>query len=266
MRGPLVIVGDALLDIDVEGSASRLTPDAPVPVLDDPVEKPRPGGAGLAAAMAAHDGHEVVLVTALGSDQAGSRVEELLSGVRVVRLPYDGPTAVKQRIRAGGQSLLRLDSGTRPGRISGLPDEVPEILRKAGALLVADYGRGVTAVPALRELLTALPKSIPVTWDPHPRGTQPVPGTRLVTPNRSEAATFADRLEIQVPERAGDLATVNKRAEGLVAAWQARAALPTHRGQDLFHRSPDRRSSSRHPAGVIRCFRFFFFPERDWHG
>ena len=112
MRGPLVVVGDALLDVDLVGRAGRLSPDAPVPVLDDLVEHPRPGGAGLAAAMAAADGHEVVLVTALGEDEAGARVEDLLDGVCVRRLRYDGSTPVKRRVRAGGQSLVRLDSGT----------------------------------------------------------------------------------------------------------------------------------------------------------
>ena len=53
MSGPLVILGDGLLDIDLEGTADRLAPDAPVPVLRDVVERARPGGAALAAAMAA---------------------------------------------------------------------------------------------------------------------------------------------------------------------------------------------------------------------
>ena len=51
--GPLVVVGDALLDVDLEGRAARLAPDAPVPVLDDLRERPRPGGAALAAVLAA---------------------------------------------------------------------------------------------------------------------------------------------------------------------------------------------------------------------
>ncbi len=115
--GPLVVVGDALLDVDLEGSAGRLTPDAPVPVLDDLREHPRPGGAALAATMAARDGHEVVLVTALRDDDAGLRLERLLGaeGVDLLRLPYDGSTPVKKRVRAAGQSLLRLDSGSAPG-------------------------------------------------------------------------------------------------------------------------------------------------------
>lgn len=231
MRGPLVILGDTLLDVDLEGVAARLAPDSPVPVLDDLVEHARPGGAGLAAAMAARDGHEVVFITALGDDEAGRRVEALLEGVRVVRLPYDGPTPVKKRVRAGGQSLLRLDSGTSPGTVHdlslGAGSEVAAVLGGAAAVLVADYGRGVTGVPGLRTLLDALPQRVPVVWDPHPRGSRPVRGARLVTPNRSEAALFAERLDVPATRARTMLAEVGPRAAGLVAAWEAQAVAVT---------------------------------------
>jgi D-beta-D-heptose 7-phosphate kinase/D-beta-D-heptose 1-phosphate adenosyltransferase len=231
MRGPLVVLGDTLLDVDLEGTAERLAPDSPVPVLDELAEHPRPGGAGLAAAMAARDGHEVVLVTALGDDEAGRRVETLLRGVHLIRLPYDGPTPVKKRVRAGGQSLLRLDSGSRPGTVRQLSRTervaLANALDGAGAVLVADYGRGVSGVPEVRELLGALPQRVPVVWDPHPRGSTPVPGARLVTPNRAEAALFAETFAVGAPTRRSMLAEVGARADALVAAWGAQAVAVT---------------------------------------
>ena len=227
MSGPLVIIGDALLDIDLEGRADRLAPDAPVPVLDDLVERPRPGGAALAAAMAARDGLEVVLVTALGDDDAGRRVEQLLPDVSVHRLTYAGPTAVKKRVRAGGQSLLRLDSGTVPGVVDDAVGGLAELLADAGAVLVSDYGRGVTAMPALRRLLTELPKRVPVTWDPHPRGSEPVPGVRLLTPNAAEAAAFARIFQAAAPGEVSSLAAARRHADALVSAWQAQAVAVT---------------------------------------
>jgi D-beta-D-heptose 7-phosphate kinase/D-beta-D-heptose 1-phosphate adenosyltransferase len=230
VRGPLVVVGDALLDIDLEGTVERLTPDAPVPVLDELVERPRPGGAGLAAAMGVADGLDVVLVTALGDDEAGARVQELLTGVTVHRLRYDGPTPVKQRVRARGQSLLRLDSGSRPGTFHDDPGDsggLADLLRGAGAVLVADYGRGVTSVPSLRRLLGSLPRRVPVVWDPHPRGAEPVPGVRLATPNESEATGFAGPVDVLPGGRAGALAATGRHAEALVARWQAEAVAVT---------------------------------------
>ncbi|WP_234588359.1 PfkB family carbohydrate kinase, partial [Micromonospora sp. MH99] len=94
MRGPVVVVGDTLLDRDVEGVVNRLCPDSPVPVLDETSAVDRPGGAGLAAVFAAAQGAEVVLVTALADDAGGARLSALLAaaGVQVYPLSLAGAT------------------------------------------------------------------------------------------------------------------------------------------------------------------------------
>ncbi|MBP2417677.1 PfkB family carbohydrate kinase [Microlunatus capsulatus] len=197
--GPLVVVGDILLDVDLTGTATRLCPDAPVPVVDLDERWERPGGAGLAALLAARSGVEVVLVTALAEDPAAARLEELLGRhVGVEPLRWEGDTVVKTRVGAAGVPMLRLDSGG--GRPAGgvLPRAVHALLGRAGAVLVADYGRGVAALPALRRRLRAVAVDVPVVWDPHPRGADPVPGVALVTPNAAEARHFGagdDALE-----------------------------------------------------------------------
>jgi len=194
--GPLVVVGDTLLDVDVDGTAKRLAPDAPVPVVDCYRERHRPGGAGLAAVLAAGmAAPDVVLITALGDDRNGARLCDLLGRhVEVLRMPLRGGTPCKVRVRASGLPIARLDAGD--GRASPAPLTRPaeRALRSAGGVLVADYGRGVTAHPGLRAALARLPGSTPVVWDPHPEGEPPVPGTRLATPNQREAHGFADAL------------------------------------------------------------------------
>lgn len=218
MTGRLVIVGDALLDRDLDGRAERLCPDAPVPVVDDPLSRPRPGGAGLAAALAAADGRAVILLTAVGRDEAGRELHGLLAdaGVHVINLGCEGPTAEKTRVRAGGQTLVRLDrGGSSSGAVGPVPDAARTALQRAAAVLVADYGRGVTADTGVRAALAEVPRRVPLVWDPHPRGTAPVPRARLVTPNHAEA----QRL---VPDDAGDgLPAVARRAHTLVRRWQA---------------------------------------------
>ncbi|MEU6804206.1 PfkB family carbohydrate kinase [Streptomyces neyagawaensis] len=181
--GPLVVVGDALLDEDVEGTATRLAPDAPAPVVDVTGSRRRPGGAGLAAALAAGDGREVVLVTALGTDEASDAVRRELRGrVRLVELPLAGTLPVKTRVLSGGRPLVRMDRG---GGTPGAPGSaVREALDRAGAILVADYGRHTA--DAVRDHLAAVAPHTPLVWDPHPRGGAPVPGARLVTPNAAE--------------------------------------------------------------------------------
>src|SRR5204863_7642991 len=90
----LVVVGDALLDRDVEGRVERLCPEAPAPVVDELVTRSRPGGAGLAAALAAADGRDVALITALARDEPGEELRALLAaaGVELVDLGLEGPT------------------------------------------------------------------------------------------------------------------------------------------------------------------------------
>ena len=182
----LVIVGDTLLDRDVEGAVRRIAPDAPAPVLDEEHVTERPGGAGLAALLAVGPGHDVALVTALADDAGGARLSELLTaaGVAVYALPLPGATPEKVRLRAGGQVLLRLDRGGAPQPPGAAPEAALAVLRSASAILVSDYGRGVARHPELRRALKEA--SAPIVWDPHPNGPAPVPNVRLATPNAAE--------------------------------------------------------------------------------
>jgi D-beta-D-heptose 7-phosphate kinase/D-beta-D-heptose 1-phosphate adenosyltransferase len=224
-RGPLVVVGDALLDVDLVGTASRLTPDAPVPVVEEVERRERPGGAALAAVIAAAaTSREVVLVAPLDSDEGADRLRALLAGrVRLVEIPATGGTAVKQRVRAGDHSVVRIDSGPAVASLGPLPAEAAALIRDAAAVLVADYGRGTTAAADVRAALAAARG--PVVWDPHPRGADPVPSARLVTPNGAEAARVASAAGTTEP---GDsLPAVGARAEVLIRHWGVGAVAVT---------------------------------------
>jgi rfaE bifunctional protein nucleotidyltransferase chain/domain len=190
-------------------------------VVDVRAQVHRPGGAALAALIAAVDGHDVVLVTALGDDDAGARVRALLAGrVRVVGVPLDGPTPEKIRVRVAGRSLVRLDRGGAPAPVGTPGADALATIAGAGAVLVSDYGRGVTAEPAIRRALSAVAARRPVVWDPHPRGREPVPGVRLVTPNAREAAALSG-----LP---GDgLPGVTAAADHLRGRWEATAVAVT---------------------------------------
>ncbi len=223
MTAPLVVVGDALLDRDLEGTVDRLAPDAPVPVVDAAVSRARPGGAGLAAVLAAGDGREVVLLTALAGDGPGSELRALLeaAGVEVVDLGLAGATPEKVRVRAAGRSLLRLDHGGPAGAVGPLTTSGRRVLQDGAGVLVADYGRGVAAAADVRAALAGRGRA-PLVWDPHPRGGAPAPGATLATPNAAEAAGFA-------PDAGGssDVAAVTARARALVRCWEARAVVVT---------------------------------------
>ncbi|WP_411148450.1 D-glycero-beta-D-manno-heptose 1-phosphate adenylyltransferase [Streptomyces sp. A30] len=216
-KSPLVVVGDALLDRDLTGTAERLAPDAPVPVVADCAQRVRPGGAALAACLAARDGREVTLITGLGDDPASEELRRLLSReLKLIELPLTGALPEKTRVLAQGSPVVRLDRGT--GRVREATDEARAALRSAPAVLVSDYGRG--AADSLRDVLAERP---PLVWDPHPRGGLPVPGTRLVSPSEREAYALSGERGATD----GDLRGAARGAAALVRHWRVAAVTVT---------------------------------------
>lgn len=252
---PLLVVGDGLLDHDLSGRAERLAPDAPVPVLRGLRRTVRPGGAALAACLAAEDGREVTFVTALGDDEASNALRRLLAErVRLVEIPLAGTLSSKTRLMAEDRPLLRLDEGD--GRAGAATEPAERAVAEAAAILVADYGRG--AADAVRGALTRAAPHVPVVWDPHPKGQPPVRGVRLATPAAAEARGFATALGGGEPARSaaerpaapagrggedtGDgrrvqLAQAAADARALLRAWGAASVAVTlgERGALLTH-------------------------------
>ncbi|MEE6282045.1 PfkB family carbohydrate kinase [Georgenia sp. MJ170] len=232
-RPHVVVVGDVLLDEDVEGTVDRLCPDAPVPVLDVTTTRRSPGGAGLAALLCA-GGNRVTLVAPIADDEHGELLAaELEQQLTLVRLPHEGGTRRKIRVRTDGRSLLRLDDGGsgRPGEVPA--DDVAAVLADADAVLVSDYGAGTTSDPQLRWLLTEAARRTRLVWDPHPRGGAPVPGATLVTPNLSEG-----RAAVEQPEGPADVV-----AAALRTTWQARGVCVTAGADGAFLAAHDDETS-----------------------
>ncbi|MEA2245460.1 MAG: D-beta-D-heptose 7-phosphate kinase / D-beta-D-heptose 1-phosphate adenosyltransferase [Solirubrobacteraceae bacterium] len=243
MTGPasVVVVGDTLLDREVDGDVRRLSPDAPVPVVDERSVRSRPGGAGLAALLASGRGRRVTLITALADDGAGRelRAALLAAGIEIVDLGLEGATPEKIRLRTGSRVLLRLDRGGAAGAVGPARASARAAIGWAGAVLVADYGRGVARDPALREMLAARAARTPLVWDPHPRGPEPVPGATVVTPNAGEAAGFAG---VTTPGGASDRAAAHGAL--LAGRWSAAHVCVTRgaRGAVLVDAAGDARA------------------------
>ncbi|WP_203232052.1 SIS domain-containing protein, partial [Cellulosimicrobium composti] len=228
--GPrVVVVGDVLLDRDVDGQVTRFSPDGPVPVVDTLGVRRSPGGAGLTALLAADDA-DVRLVAPFGDDRAGVELRALLRPhVDVVALPQVGTTRRKTRVRSGGQTVVRVDDGG-PAR----PDDVPgttvrTALAPADVVLVSDYGAGTTHAGPVRDALAHAARTRTLVWDPHPRGGDPVPGAALVTPNLAEALGAAEALGLDV--RADDPGGL---ARALAEAWGVGAVCVTAGDRGAF--------------------------------
>jgi D-beta-D-heptose 7-phosphate kinase/D-beta-D-heptose 1-phosphate adenosyltransferase len=221
---PLVILGDSLLDRDLEGRVERVWRDGPAPIVEQLQEHCRPGGAALAATLVRLlDDRDVILVTAVADDQPGRTLRQMLltAGVEVVDLGLSGSTPEKIRIMVGQRTIFRLDKGSGRVEAEALNHAELRALSSAQVVLVADYGHGLTANPAVRSALGNLARTIPIIWDPHQSGTEPVAGAYLVTPNETEAIWFA-----RSPTGNG-LKDVTARGRILASHWSAEGVAVT---------------------------------------
>jgi D-beta-D-heptose 7-phosphate kinase / D-beta-D-heptose 1-phosphate adenosyltransferase len=219
----ITVVGDLLLDVDINGTATRLSPDAPVPVVDVGDVRRRAGGAGLVATVLARDGHDVSLVTAVSDDDDASHLRRALAGVSVLAGTPQAPTPTKTRVRIGTHPMVRFDQWCAPAPVPSSTGEMLAAIASADAIVVADYGRGITANADIRAVLTDAARRIPVVWDPHPSGSDPVAGVSVVTPNLAEATASA---------KAGGSGTGAEEAgRYLLDKWGSASVLVT-RGED----------------------------------
>jgi rfaE bifunctional protein nucleotidyltransferase chain/domain/rfaE bifunctional protein kinase chain/domain len=251
----VTVVGDALLDRDLDGAVERVAPDAPVPVVDHVEASVRAGGAALAATLARRAGARVHLVTAIGRDAAGAELGRLLAAaeVEVHDLGRAGPTPEKTRVRANGHALVRIDRGGRSA-VGPVGREARAALLGADAVLLADYGAGVA--DAARHALAAT--SRPVVWDPHPRGPAPLAGATVATPSLAEACRFAGRDAPQTR----DLGAAADVGRALRARWRTGAVAVTMGalgavlvdGSALPFVAPSRRVERGDPCGAGDCF------------
>lgn len=237
----ITVVGDTLLDEDVIGRVRGMSPEAGAPVLDAERSLSRAGGAGLVATLLKRDGHEVELVTALSGDEGGRLLRRRLNGVRVTAVPSGAPTPVKRRLRDGSRTVCRIDEGCEPPPPPRVHAEAVEAIERAEAIIVSDYGRGLAADPAVRDALQHRGQRVPLVWDPHLRGADPVPSAALVTPNLTEAAAAAGTRprEAEAPQAAARLRE-RYGCQAVVVTLGEQGAVLQRGGRDAerFHAVP----------------------------
>jgi D-beta-D-heptose 7-phosphate kinase/D-beta-D-heptose 1-phosphate adenosyltransferase len=241
MRGRRVFVlGDVMLDEFLWGRVSRISPEAPVPVVQVTRQTFHLGGAGNVAANVRSLGGEVVLAGVVGRDAAGERVREALddAGVdsRLVDLGGERPTTVKTRIVAHGQQVVRADhedSADAPAHAEAdLLESVRRELPSCAALVVSDYEKGVVTASLLRRVLPlARRRRVPVLVDPKVRHFRLYRGATVVTPNQLET-------EQATGVRLGSPAGLRAAGQRVLSLLSCRAVLVTRgeEGMSLFER------------------------------
>ena len=189
------------------GRVSRISPEAPVPVVQVTGQSFHLGGAGNVAASVRSLGGGAVLAGVVGRDTAAERVREALAAAGVdshlVEVGRDRPTTVKTRIVAHGQQVVRADredAADVPARAqAALLESVRRELPSCGALVISDYQKGVVTASLLRRVLPLAKRhGVPVLVDPKVRHFRLYRGATVVTPNQIEAEQ-ATGLQLRGP-------------------------------------------------------------------
>jgi D-beta-D-heptose 7-phosphate kinase/D-beta-D-heptose 1-phosphate adenosyltransferase len=194
----VLVVGDVMLDHYIWGDATRISPEAPVPVVDIARDTWTAGGAANVALNLAALGARCTVAGFFGPDEAGAQLAGILTERRIatIRTPGTGRTIVKTRVLVQHQQLCRLDRESPPpayaldaARGAALLERA---IRASDAVILSDYAKGILSaelVARVAEFARAAGKFIAL--DPKPKRQLPFHGLDLITPNKREALQLA---------------------------------------------------------------------------
>ncbi|MCK5235542.1 MAG: D-glycero-beta-D-manno-heptose-7-phosphate kinase [Deltaproteobacteria bacterium] len=191
----VLVIGDMIVDHFIWGSVRRISPEAPVPVVDVTEETIMLGGAGnVGANIRSLDGRCSV-VSVAGRDEDGEKLNELLSDIGIksdgIVTDKDRPTTIKTRIVAHHQQVVRFDremrSDPKNGIIKKIEENIKKAARSADVIVISDYAKGLIS-SSLVEFIVKEAKKKPVFVDPRVEGEGLYKGATLITPNSSEAS------------------------------------------------------------------------------
>jgi D-beta-D-heptose 7-phosphate kinase/D-beta-D-heptose 1-phosphate adenosyltransferase len=196
----ILVLGDVMLDQFIWGGVSRISPEAPVPVVEFHRESFMPGGAANVARNLSALGAPAGLFSIVGQDDPAQRLRGLLREQRVdcgglIAHP-ERPTSIKTRIVAHQQQVVRVDRESRhdldPKAARQLLNALESRLKGAGGVIVGDYGKGVVTQGVLDELKRLCrERGVWLSLDPKPVHHLDLTGLSLITPNRKEAFELA---------------------------------------------------------------------------
>jgi D-beta-D-heptose 7-phosphate kinase/D-beta-D-heptose 1-phosphate adenosyltransferase len=234
----VVVIGDVMSDEYIWGKVTRISPEAPIPVMQVTGETLRLGGAANVAANLRALGAQVRVVGVVGADPMGQRLARLMAdkGIDPAGLVADPerPTIQKTRVVAGHQQIVRYDR-ERQNEISAEVQKrvmaaSMKAIEGAQAIVFSDYAKGLL-IPSLCASLieSARRRGLVTTADPKPKNIMTFKGVDLVSPNKGEAEA-ASGISIESP------ASLDAAGAKLLAMLQAKAVLITRseEGMSLY--------------------------------
>jgi rfaE bifunctional protein kinase chain/domain len=231
-RVRVLVAGDVMLDRYWFGDVSRISPEAPVPVVHVKRTEERPGGAANVARNVTALGAKCRLLSVVGNDEAARTLEGLLAGEHVqASLHRDAAlsTTVKLRVIGQQQQLLRIDFERAPSKevLAAKLDEYERLVSEADAVVLSDYGKG--GLERVQDMIRAARRlGKPVLVDPKGDDYARYRGATLLTPNRGEFREVAGRWS--------DEADLTRRAQKLRQDLDLEALIVTRseEGMSLF--------------------------------
>jgi D-beta-D-heptose 7-phosphate kinase/D-beta-D-heptose 1-phosphate adenosyltransferase len=242
-----LVIGDLMLDEFVWGKVGRISPEAPVPVVEVTGESFYPGGAANVARNLREFIANVAVVGMFGSDRGGRQLRDLLAEQKIDTKSAvedgDFPTIVKTRIIARNQQVVRVDReqlrSPNPAQIGTIVRNVRRYLAKTDAIIFEDYGKGFLAGEMVRRICDeAIAAGKIVTGDPNPHHPIEWNGVTAVKPNRNEAFLAAGLPASDPgPDPMKDKPLL-KAGQILLEKWQTELLLITlgEQGMMLFER------------------------------
>lgn len=200
----ILVLGDFMLDQFIWGRVSRISPEAPVPVVDFLRENYMPGGAANVARNLAALKSGVEMVGPVGRDDAGAKLKSLLQqdgvGCRGLFVQAKRPTSIKTRVVAHQQQVVRVDREEKSDIDDATADRILDIVRRrlprTTGMVVGDYGKGGVTQHLLDELKTLCrDHGVWLSLDPKPVHKLDLRGLSLLTPNRKEAFELAGETD-----------------------------------------------------------------------
>ena len=233
----VLVVGDLMLDRFIWGKVNRISPEAPVPVVEVSSESTMLGGAANVASNVVSLGGKATVLGALGEDQAAERMHELLKEGEIdcIDVRDKRPTTQKTRVIAHGQHVVRFDhEDGSPIAGRALKTMLEIIAEEAGeydAVVVSDYNKGVVSRKMIEALMDAVKKKTLVAVDPKVGNFHLYKGAGLITPNQKEASE-ASGVEITDDE------TLKQAGAALMKKHSLPAVLITRgeHGMSLFEK------------------------------
>jgi D-glycero-beta-D-manno-heptose-7-phosphate kinase len=241
-RQRVLVIGDLMLDEFVWGMVGRISPEAPVPVVEVSGESFYPGGAANVARNLREFTNHVSVSGMIGRDRCGDLLLDLLAKENVnteaCAISRDFSTIVKTRIIARQQQVVRVDRekiiSPKPPEIAAVVASVKKKLREIDAIIFEDYAKGFLAEDLVAQVVPAArTKNKIVAVDPNPKHDLSWRGVSVVKPNRTEAFHAAGILD---DSDDGALEEVGRR---LLKKWETELLLITlgDQGMMLFQRN-----------------------------